>query len=68
MGKYKGVVSARCLNCDCKSAWHMEEKPFLCCEIVGTCDHCLNKRNHNCKDEFQEPEFIKRKIFKKKVK
>ena len=53
MGKYKGAISARCLHCDCKFIWHMEEKPFLCCEIVGTCDHCLNRRNHNCYDEFQ---------------
>jgi len=64
MGKYKGVVSARCINCNCKFAWHMDEKPFLCCEIIGTCDHCLNHRTHNCYDEFQDRK-IGRKIFKK---
>lgn len=70
MGKYKGTISARCLHCDCKSAFNMEEKPFLYCEIVGTCDHCMNRRTHNCYDEFQGRK-IGRKIFlkpKKEVK
>lgn len=48
-----GSLEAKCKECKCCFIWNMDDFPFVNSMIIGTCDKCLNKINHNCYDEFQ---------------
>ena len=64
-GTISGVIEAKCKNCKCRYVWHIDNHPFVGSEIIGTCSDCLNRKDHDCYDEFQGEtgEFIGRKKF-----
>lgn len=66
MGTISGCISATCKECGNKYIWHMNNFPFVDAEIIGTCDDCFEKVDHDVVDEFQgvNGKVIGRKTFK----
>lgn len=71
-GTISGWCIARCRKCKCRFE-HYHNYPFFFVdqEVVGTCDDCINERDHDCYDELTENVnggflFMGRKTFKKK--
>jgi len=56
MGSISGFVLAKCKVCGSIFDWQMENWPFVDIEeITGTCDDCLNKKDHDIMDERYDP-------------
>ena len=51
MGSISGSVEAKCKECKCRFSWHLDNFPFIDAEIIGTCDKCFEKIDHDCVDE-----------------
>ena len=65
-----GGLEAKCKVCGCVFNWSMGNFPFIDAEIVGTCDDCFNKKNHdifheNIVNENDCPEVVGRIMFDK---
>lgn len=55
MGQISGWIKARCKVCKCVFTWYQSiGLPFVDSEIIGTCDKCIVKENHDCINEYDE--------------
>lgn len=50
-----GSVLAKCKVCGSIFVWNMEDWPFVDTEIIGTCDDCFDKKDHDIMDESYDP-------------
>ena len=55
MGSISGSVLVKCKVCGSIFYWSMDNWPFVDTEIIGTCDDCLNEKNHDIIDESYYP-------------
>ncbi len=46
-----GSVEARCKVCGTTYNWHINLFPFMDAEIVGTCDDCFERKDHDIYNE-----------------
>lgn len=46
-----GCLEAKCKVCGCVFSWHLDSFPFVDAEIIGTCDKCFNKEDHDVYNE-----------------
>ena len=56
MGTISGSIEAKCKICGSRFVWHMGNFPFTDAEIIGTCDECFDKKDHEVIDEYDDSE------------
>jgi len=66
-----GCLEARCKVCSRVFNWHLNNFPFVDSEIIGTCNKCIEKKDHeiyheNIVEEEDCPAKVGKIIFDKK--